>query len=274
MLERGLGAEHRLGTRSAALGRSPDKCLDRHLLTLSWPRVRVRGHRHRRRRARRDPPHRPWRRADARVHAGRDQGNGQEPRSGRAARGRLADHPRQLLPPALPAGRRRDRRARRAARVLGLGRADTHRLGRLPGLLAPRHADRRRRRGRHLPLGLRRLAGAVLAGGGGKDPAEPRLRHRDVLRHLPAGRCAAGRARRGGPADDAVGRPAAGGRASSGAAPLRDRAGRRRPGAPAALDRGDLRARLRRPCARRARGRGEPRGDVRSHRLGGAAAAG
>ena len=53
-------------------------------------------------------------------------------------------------------GRGRDRRARRPARLHGLGRADPHRLGRLPGLLAPRHADRRRRRRRDVSLGLRR----------------------------------------------------------------------------------------------------------------------
>ncbi len=48
--------------------------------------------------------------------------------------------------------------------------------------------------------------------------------------------------------------------------------GGRRPRAAAPLDRGDRCARVRRPCTRRARRRGEPRGDVRRHRLGRAAA--
>ena len=55
----------------------------------------------------------------------------------RAARRR--DPALQHLPPALPPGRRPDRRARRPAPLHGLGRADPHRLGRLPGLLAARH---------------------------------------------------------------------------------------------------------------------------------------
>ena len=52
---------------------------------------------------------------------------------------RRADRARQHLPPALPARRRADRRARRAASLHGLGRPDPDRLGRLPGLLAARH---------------------------------------------------------------------------------------------------------------------------------------
>ena len=59
----------------------------------------------------------------------------------RGARG--ADPARQRLPPALPARRRADRRARRAAPLHGLGRADPDRLRRLPGLLAARHARSR-----------------------------------------------------------------------------------------------------------------------------------
>ena len=43
-------------------------------------------------------------------------------RPGRAARARRRDHARQHVPPALPPGRGPDRRARRAARVHGLGR--------------------------------------------------------------------------------------------------------------------------------------------------------
>ena len=102
-------------------------------------------------------------------------------------------------------GRRADRRARRAARVLRLGRADPHRLGRLPGLLAPRHAARGRRRRRHVPLGLRRRARALHARARGGDPAQPRLGRRDVPRHLPARRRAARRARGGGAPHDALG---------------------------------------------------------------------
>ena len=162
-------------------------------------------------------------------------------------------------------------RARRPARVLGLGRADPDRLGRLPGLLAPRHAARGRRRRRHLPLRLRRRLRALLARDRRADPAQPRLRHRDGVRHLPARRRSARRARGGGPADDALGRAPARGGARAGPAALRDRAGRRGRGAAPPLDRGDRRARLRRPRARRARGGGEPRGDVRGDRLGGAA---
>ena len=97
------------------------------------------------------------------------------------------DHPRQHLPPALPPGRRGDRRARRAARVLGLGRADPHRLRRLPGLLAPRHAARGRRRRRHVPLGLRRRAGAVHARA---------RRRRSSATSAPTSRCASTSARR------------------------------------------------------------------------------
>ena len=95
--------------------------------------------------------------------------------------------PRQHVPPALPARRGRDRGARRTARLLGLGRADPHRLGRLPGLLAARHAARGRRRRRHVPLRLRRHRRALHARGRGRDPAAARLRHRHVPRHLPTG---------------------------------------------------------------------------------------
>ena len=59
----------------------------------------------------------------------------------------------------------------------------------------------------------------------------------------------------------------------AGAAAVRDRAGRHRPGAPAPLDRGDRRARLRRQRARRPRGRREQGRDARDGRLGGAAPA-
>ena len=229
----------------------------------------LRGHRHRRRRARRRPPHRARRGADAGVHARRHEGDGQEPRPGRAARGRRADHPRQHVPPALPARRRRDRRARRAARVLGLGRADPDRLGRLPGLLAPGHAGRR--------------STTTASRSGRSTTARPRASRPSsrlgIQRNLgsdiamcfdicpPAGVPRA-RARGGRTPHDPLGRPAARGRARPRPAALRDRPGRRRPRAPAPLDRGDRRARLRRLRARRARGGGEPGGDVRGDRAG------
>ena len=66
-----------------------------------------------------------------------------------------------------------------------------------------------RRRRRHVPLRLRRRAGALLARARGRDPAAARLGHRDVPRHLPAGGRAAPRARGGRAPHDALGRPAA-----------------------------------------------------------------
>ena len=51
-----------------------------------------------------------------------------------------------------------------------------------------RHAARGRRRRRHVPLALRRRAGSLHARSVGGHPAAARLRHRDVLRPLPAGR--------------------------------------------------------------------------------------
>ena len=63
------------------------------------------------------------------------------------------DHAGQHLPPDAAARRRPDRRAGRPARLHGLARPRAHRLGRLPGLLARAEG---RRRGRHLPLDLRR----------------------------------------------------------------------------------------------------------------------
>ena len=72
-------------------------------------------------------------------------------------------------------------------RFMGWDGADPHRLGRLPGVLAARHGHDRGR-GRRLPVGLRRLAAPVHARAGDGDPAPPRLRHRDGLRRVPAGR--------------------------------------------------------------------------------------
>ena len=152
------------------------------------------------------------------------------------------DHPRQHLPPALPARRGRDRGARRAARVLGLGRADPDRLGRLPGLLAPRHAARRRRRRRHVPLRLRRRAGALHARGRRRDPAALGSDIAMCLDICPPARRPARGARGGRAADDALGAsgsvdaPRAPGQLRFGIAQGGDR-----PGAAAPLDRGDRR---------------------------------
>ena len=146
------------------------------------------GDRHRRRGARRRPAHGARRRAHARVHAGGDEGDRQGPRPGAAARARDDDPPRQHVPPALPARRGADRGARRPAPVHGLGRADPHGLRGLPGLLAPRHDRRRRRRGRDVQVGLRRRGRALHAGARSRDPAAARLGHRHVPRHLPSGR--------------------------------------------------------------------------------------
>ena len=55
--------------------------------------------------------------------------------------------------------------------------------------------------GRDVPLGVRRRGRAVHARERRRDPAAARLRHRDVPRHLPAGRRLAGRARGGGASD-------------------------------------------------------------------------
>ena len=90
-------------------------------------------------------------------------------------------------------------------RFMALGRADPHRLGRLPGLLAARHAARRRRRRRHVPQRLRRRRDALHARARRGDPAQPRQRHRDVPRPGAAGRRSARRARGCRAAHDRVG---------------------------------------------------------------------
>ncbi len=109
-----------------------------------------------------------------------------------------ARDPRQHVPPPLPARRGRDRGARRVARVHRLGRADPHRLRRLPGVLAAGHAARAwtttasrsarsttARAERFTPEGVAEIQRAA------------RLRHRHVPGHLPAGRRFARRARAG-----------------------------------------------------------------------------
>ena len=74
------------------------------------------------------------------------------------------------------------------------------------------HDPARRRRRRHLPLGLRRRPRALHAGARRGDPGGARLGHRHVPRHLPAGGRAAARARGGGAAHDRVGAQADRGR--------------------------------------------------------------
>ena len=167
-------------------------------------------------------------------------------------------------------GRRAHRRARRAARLHGLGRADPHRLGRLPGLLAARHAAR---------------AWTTTASPSARSTTAPRSGSRpesvaaiqanlgsDVAMCLdvcaPAGVPDA-RARRGRRASRRPGpRGSATRRARAGPARLRDRPGRLAPRAAPPLDRGDRRARLRRLRARRALRRRGPRDDARRRRPG------
>ena len=104
----------------------------------------------------------------------------------------------------------------------GLGRPDPHRLGWLPGLLAPRHDSRAGRRRCDVSLGVRRVGRSLHARGRGRDPASSRLGHRNVPGRLPPGSCDPRRARAGRPADDELGR--ASGHRAEGArpAPLRD----------------------------------------------------
>ena len=106
----------------------------------------------------------------------------------------------------LPARRRADRRARRAAPLHGLGRADPDRLGRVPGVLAARHdrcasTTRASRSARVYDGAPARFTPELAA----RDPGGARLRHRHVLRPGAAAGAAARRARGGGAADDGVG---------------------------------------------------------------------
>ena len=90
-------------------------------------------------------------------------------------------------------GRRAGGRPRRAPRLHRLGRALPDRQRRLPGLLA-RRAAQARRGGRALPEPHRRHGAPPLPRAVDGDPAEPRGRHRDGLRRVPA----RGRPARGG----------------------------------------------------------------------------
>ena len=116
------------------------------------------------------------------------------------ARARRRDPARQHLPPALPARRRPDRRARRPAPLHGLGRPDPDRLRRLPGLLAPRtRSSRRTTTGVTFRSVYDGDAARFTPELAARDPGAARLRHRDVPR-----RRARRRTRRGASSSEAV----------------------------------------------------------------------
>jgi queuine tRNA-ribosyltransferase len=92
------------------------------------------------------------------------------------------------------------RRARRPAPLHGLGQADPHRLGRLPGLLARRAAQDHRGR-RQVLLADQRRQAVPDARGVDAHPARAELRHRDDLRRMHA---LPGHPRRGGRVDAPV----------------------------------------------------------------------
>ncbi len=101
------------------------------------------------------------------------------------SRPRRPDRARQHLPPDAQARRRRDRSARRPARLRRLVGPRPHRLRRLPDLLAGAGWQRPpRRRRRHVPLHLRRRHAPPHARGRGRDPDGVRERHPDGARRL------------------------------------------------------------------------------------------
>ena len=111
------------------------KPLQAGLTRLTWPVPAFEITRPRRRRPRGRHPHPARRRAHAGVRAARLDGDRQVAPRQRGRRARLRHGARQHVPPVHPARPRADRRAGRPARVHGLGAADHHRLGRLPGVL-------------------------------------------------------------------------------------------------------------------------------------------
>ncbi len=117
------------------------------------------------------------------------EGDGQEPPPRRAARARRADHPRQHLPPALPARRRADRRARRAARVhrAGTARSSPTRAASRSSRSATRCSPSTTTASRSARSTTAQPA-RFTPEGAARDPGHARLRHRHVPRHLPAGR--------------------------------------------------------------------------------------
>ncbi len=76
-------------------------------------------------------------------------------------------------------------RPRRPAPLHGLGRADPHRLRRLPGV-QPRRAAQDHRGGREVPVAGQRRPPVPDAGGIDAHPARAELRHRDDLRRMHA----------------------------------------------------------------------------------------
>ena len=170
-------------------------------------------------------------------------------------------------------GEERRRGARRDPRVLGLGRPDPHRLGRVPGLLAPRHdlASRRRTASR-----------SARSTTGPRRASRPRASPRSSAGSAPTSRCAS----------TSACPPSAPRAELEQAVRLTTEWAERQARAPRApgqlrfgisqggtdrelrhsLAGGDRRAALRRPRARRSRGRGVARGDARLRRVGGAGA--
>ena len=244
---------------------------------IALRREALRGHRDRRRRARRRPPHRARRRADAGVHAGRDEGDASRASHPDEVRAVGAHDPaRQHLPPALPAGRGADRRARRPARAswAGTGRSSPTRAASRSSRCATRcsrsttTASRSARSTTATPARFTPELAAAIQAKLGSDIAMcldvcppagvPRAELEEAVRltTLWATRQRDGAAR-------------------AGPARLRDHAGRRRPRAARALGRGD-RARSASTATRSAGSRSArtAAGDVRGGRVGGAAPAG
>ena len=144
--------------------------------------------RDRRGRPRRGPPHRARRRPDARLHARRHAGDRQGPRPGRGPRRVgsqiiLGNTYHLTCAPATNS----IARPGRPAPLHGLGPARSSPTPAGSRSSRSRHPQDHRRR-RHVPLAHRRRASAAHARAGRRDPAEPRLRHRDVPRRVPAGR--------------------------------------------------------------------------------------
>ena len=131
-------------------------------------------------------------------------------------------------------------RARRPARVHGLGAPDPHRLRRLSGL-QPRGAAHAHRRRRRLPVASRRPARCSLhAGVGRRHPGAARIGRRDDVRRVPelAGHARRGRGRDG--AHAALGAPRT--RRASRRSPTGRVAGRRRVRRPARRSSASFRA--------------------------------
>ena len=147
-------------------------------------------------------------------------------------------------------GGRAHRAARRPAPVHRLAAADPDRQRRLSGL-QPVVAAHDHRRGRALPIASRRLGSSADAGEGGRHPGASRIGHRDGARRVRGAPLRHSRGRRRDAADARLGAPRTRSHARAAIAPgrrrdghqsgpgaVRDRAGRRLPGA----SRGERRA--------------------------------